>query len=156
MLLGETPGQLGLGRWHIAYVASALLFCHELSTSTSFSALRDSSPVYLSYNLQWWMSWLEHWWRAQRSVISIVNCRIPWINRILNVFCAFGTFLRACLLQSLLLLIPVTSGGSASSVSVCLCVSRITFLCPWHTQCACSYGCDAQHMTTSLGSVAAE
>ena len=46
VLLGETPGQLGLDRWHIAYVASVLLCCHKLSTS-SFNTLWDSSPVYL-------------------------------------------------------------------------------------------------------------
>ena len=143
VLLGETPGQLGLGGWHISYVASALLCCHKLLL---LHFIVGFVPSLSSYNLQWWMSWLEHWWRAQRSVISIVNCRIPWINRILNVFCAFGTFLRACLLQSLLLLLPVTLGSSASSVSVCLCVSGVTPSFPWHTQCACSCGCDAQHM----------
>ena len=30
-----------------------------------------------SYNFQRWMSWLVHRGRAQRSAISIVNCRIP-------------------------------------------------------------------------------
>ena len=44
VLLGETPGQFGLGGWHTAYVASALLFCH--TPSTSFNALWDSSPVF--------------------------------------------------------------------------------------------------------------
>ena len=140
------------GILRVCCICSALLSY----TLYCFQFIVGFVPCLLSYNLQWWMSWLEHWWRAQRSVISIVNCRIPWINRILNVFCAFGTFLRACLLQSLLLLLPVTLGGSASSVSVCLCVSRITFLCPWHTQCACSYGCDAQHISTVSVSVVAE
>ena len=57
---------------------------------------------YLRNNFQRLMSRLEHWWRAQRSVISIVNCRIPWTNRVLNAYCAFGISLKACLLQSLL------------------------------------------------------
>ena len=53
------------------------------------------------YNFQRWMSWLEQRWRAQRSAISIVNCRIPWTNRILNAYCAFGISLKACFLQCL-------------------------------------------------------
>ena len=141
----EDSRAVGVG-WmaYTSYVASVLLCCHHFLTS--FNSFAGFVPCPLIYNLQWWMSWLEHWWRAQRSVISIVNCRIPWINRILNVFCAFGTFLRACLLQSLLLLLPVAFGGSASCASVRPCVSRNTFSCPWHTQCACLYGCVAQHL----------
>ena len=57
--------------------------------------------IYLKNNFQRLMSRLEHWWRAQRSVISIVNCRIPWTNRVLNAYCAFGISLKACLLQRL-------------------------------------------------------
>ena len=144
---GDSRAVLGLGGWHIHFVfSSAQLCCHHFFTIYSFTSFVGFVPCPLIYNLQWWMSWLEHWWRAQRSVISIVNCRIPWINRILNVFCAFGTFLRACLLQSLLLLLPVAFGGSASCASVRPCVSRNTFSCPWHTQCACLYGCVAQHL----------
>jgi len=47
------------------------------------------------------MSRLKQRWRAQRSVINIVNCRIPRTNRTLNVHCAVGLFLAACLLQCL-------------------------------------------------------
>ena len=32
---------------------------------------------------QWWMFWLIKRWRAQRTVVIIVNCRIPWTNWIL-------------------------------------------------------------------------
>ena len=53
----------------------------------------------MNNNFQRRMSRLDRQWRAQRSVINIVNCRIPWINRILNVYCAFGISLEACLLQ---------------------------------------------------------
>ena len=52
-------------------------------------------------NFQRQMSRLKQRWRAQRSVISIVNCRIPRTNRTLNVHCAVGLFLAACLLQCL-------------------------------------------------------
>ena len=146
--LGRLQGRQG---WVDGILRVLHLLCSAVTHSFTFiEYLVGFVPCLLSYNLQWWMSWLEHWWRAQRSVISIVNCRIPWINRILNVFCAFGTFLRACLLQSLLLLLPVTLGSSASSVSVCLCVSGITPSFPWHTQCACSCGFDAQHMYWTL------
>ena len=61
------------------------------------------------HNFQRRMSRLEQRWRAQRSVINIVNCRIPWTNRDLNVYCAFGISLKACLLQCLYLLMPVAS-----------------------------------------------
>ena len=63
----------------------------------------------LTHNFQRRMSRLEQRWRAQRSVISIVNCRIPWTNRDLNVYCAFGTCLKACLLQRLLIKMPQTT-----------------------------------------------
>ena len=45
------------------------------------------------------MSRFEQRWRAQRSAISIVNCRIPWADSVLNTCCAFGTYLKVCLLQ---------------------------------------------------------
>ena len=51
------------------------------------------------YNFQRWMSRFDQRWRAQRSAISIVNCRIPWTDRNLNAYCAFGISLTACLLQ---------------------------------------------------------
>ena len=53
------------------------------------------------HNFQHWMSWLGWWWRVQQSVISMLNSRISWINRDLNAHCAFGVFLKACLLQRL-------------------------------------------------------
>jgi hypothetical protein len=72
-----------------------------------------------SYNFQRRMSRLEQRWRAQRSVINIVNCRIPWTNRYLNVYCAFGISLKACLLQCLLLFIP-----AFASIAASFCASR--------------------------------
>ena len=54
-------------------------------------------------NFQHWMPWLGWWWRVQQNVISMLSSRISWINRNLIVHCAFGTFLKACLLQRLLL-----------------------------------------------------
>ena len=80
---------------------------------------------YCSCNFQRWMSWLEHRWRAQRSVMSIVNCRIPWINSNLNVHCAFGISLKACLLQSLCYLLPVIFPASkCGGITAHACVSR--------------------------------
>lgn len=58
------------------------------------------------HNFQHWMSWLGWWWRVQQSVISMLNSRISWINRDLNAHCAFGVFLKACLLQRLFFNIP--------------------------------------------------
>ena len=59
-----------------------------------------------TYNFQRWMSRFEQRWRAQRSAISIVNCRIPWTDRDLNAYCAFGISLKACLLQCLCFVVP--------------------------------------------------
>ena len=85
-----------------------------------------------SYNFQRRMSRLEQRWRAQRSVISIVNCRIPWTNRDLNVYCAFGLFLKACLLQCLLIFMPLTHAKSLGAVmGACLCVKEF---CPWRIE----------------------
>ena len=52
-----------------------------------------------SYIFQRWMFRFEQRWRVQRSAISIVNCRIPWADRVLNTCCAFGIYLKVCLLQ---------------------------------------------------------
>ena len=41
-------------------------------------------------HLQLWMPWVRHWWKVQWNVLSIVTCRIPRINGLLNVYCAFG------------------------------------------------------------------
>ena len=73
-----------------------------------------------AHNFQRWMSWLEHRWRAQRSAISILNCRIPWTNRNLNAYCAFGISLKACLLQCLCLLIPANSYFTICCEYLCL------------------------------------
>ena len=72
----------------------------------------------IKYNFQRRMSRLEQRWRAQRSVISIVNCRIPWTNRDLNVYCAFGISLKACLLQCLLIFMP---HAISKAIWFCLC-----------------------------------
>ena len=45
------------------------------------------------------MSWFKQRGRAQRSAISIVNCRTPGIDRHLNAACASGTSLGADLNQ---------------------------------------------------------
>jgi len=76
------------------------------------------------------MSRLEQRWRAQRSVIIIVNCRIPWTNRDLNVYCAFGTSLKACLLQCLFSLAPVLQllMAGARCESLCARFSTLTHL----------------------------
>ena len=79
----------------------------------------------IKHNFQRRMSRLEQRWRAQRSVISIVNCRIPWTNRDLNVYCAFGILLKACLLQCLLIFMPLTPAKFFLVPSVVrVCVSK--------------------------------
>ena len=91
-----------------------------------------SGPSFFEHNFQRRMSRLEQRWRAQRSVISIVNCRIPWTNRDLNVYCAFGLFLKACLLQCLLIFMPLTHAKSLGAVmGACLCVKEF---CPWRIE----------------------
>lgn len=45
------------------------------------------------------MSWLEHRWRVQWNVRSVVTCRSPRTNKSLNADGACGTFLQASLLQ---------------------------------------------------------
>ena len=95
-------------------------------------SFRVSDSFYWKYNFQRRMSRLEQRWRAQRSVISIVNCRIPWTNRDLNVYCAFGLFLKACLLQCLLIFMPLTHAKSLGAVmGACLCVKEF---CPWRIE----------------------
>ena len=99
---------------------SDVLFCDQ-----SF-ILGGWPPVIASYNFQRRMSRLEQRWRAQRSVISIVNCRIPWTNRDLNVYCAFGISLKACLLQCLLIFMPPLSSKSFGYfVCAYLCVKAL-------------------------------
>ena len=73
------------------------------------------------YNFQRRMSRLGQRWRAQRSVITIVNCRIPWINWDLNVYCAFGISPKACLPQCLIFTFPeLHSPGMYLCASGCL------------------------------------
>ena len=55
----------------------------------------------LSYNFQRGMSRLKYRGRAQQSVISNVNCKIPWVMSILNVHCTLGLSLKVCLLHCL-------------------------------------------------------
>ena len=100
-------------------------------------ALGDSSPHCIKHNFQRRMSRLEQRWRAQRSVISIVNCRIPWTNRDLNVYCAFGIYLKACLLQCLLIFMPLTLSNSLvlSCVRVCVPRSFVPLTHPVHRYC---------------------
>ena len=76
---------------------------------------------WLNHNFQRWMSRLGQRWRAQRSVITFVNCRIPWINRALNACCAFGIYLTACLLWCLLVWLPVAD----ISFNLCLCATCV-------------------------------
>jgi len=78
------------------------------------------------------MSWLGWWWRVQQSVISMLNSRISWINRDLNAHCAFGVFLKACLLQRLLSIISKLPWLSHAWLLHALCV-RGAF-CLWHMQ----------------------
>jgi hypothetical protein len=88
-------------------------------------ALGGSPPHCIEHNFQRRMSRLEQRWRAQRSVISIVNCRIPWTNRDLNVYCAFGISLKACLLQCLLIFMPLMHSKVLGAVMcACLCVKE--------------------------------
>ena len=63
------------------------------------------------------MSRFDQRWRAQRSAISIVNCRIPWTDRDLNAYCAFGISPKACLLQCLCFVVP----AAVTLRGVCCC-----------------------------------
>ena len=106
--------------------------CYNTSVSTCTSLGGLFGHRSLEHNFQRWMSRLEQRWRAQRSVISIVNCRIPWTNRDLNVYCAFGLFLKACLRQCLLIFMPLTHAKSLGACHGCV------FVCqgvrPWRIQ----------------------
>ena len=59
----------------------------------------ESKSSWKIHKFQLWMSRFERRWRVQWSAISIVNCRIPWADRNLNAYCAFGISLKACVLQ---------------------------------------------------------
>ena len=52
----------------------------------------------LIYNFQRWMSRLSQRWRTQRNAIRNANCRIQWIIKSLNAYCASGyTWEHSCL-----------------------------------------------------------
>ena len=96
-------------------------WCRFLYHMILFKVLLN--PVsYFNNNFQRRMPRFEQRWRAQRSVISVVNCRIPWTNRDLNVYCAFGISLKAYLLQCLyhLFLTAWTSLGVLAPESICV------------------------------------
>ena len=103
--------------------------CRNANVSVYCSGWFSTSCI--KHNFQRRMSRLEQRWRAQRSVISIVNCRIPWTNRDLNVYCAFGISLKARLLQCLLIFMPLTSCTELTFGAVmcaCLCVKELRAL----------------------------
>ena len=110
--------------WTVFLCWKATVICWNAYVYVSCSGWFATS-VHL-HNFQRRMSRLEQRWRAQRSVISIVNCRIPWTNRDLNVYCAFGISLKACLLQCLLIFMPLAHSNSFGSVMcACLCVKEL-------------------------------
>ena len=115
-----------------------------------------------AHNFQRWMSRFEQRWRAQRSAISIVNCRIPWTDRDLNAYCAFGISLKACLLQCLFCV--VSAAVAFKHAAVRFCASRCAcYLCQcfWgmrltrlycdgqitKASVVCSYSCSSQFGT---------
>ena len=90
-----------------------------LSIMFSFQGV---SPL-CHHNFQHWMSWLGWWWRVQQNVISMLNSRISWINRDLNAHCAFGVFLKACLLQRMFSIINKLSWLCHAWLLYALCVT---------------------------------
>ena len=119
-----------------AYLLSAPLLCCWASLCLALHlfilfVFGVSYPL-CHHNFQHWMSWLGWWWRVQQSVISMLNSRISWINRDLNAHCAFGVFLKACLLQRLLSIISKLPWLSHAWLLHALCV-RGAF-CLWHMQ----------------------
>ena len=87
-------------------------------------------------NFQHWMPWLGWRWRVQQSVINMLNSRIPWINRDLNVHCAFRLLLKACLFQCLCIHAHMQHAAAAWIIACCgvsLCVRAICS--SWHRQC---------------------
>ena len=85
------------------------------------------------HNFQHWMPWLGWRWRVQRSVISMLNSRISWIIRTLNTHCAFGVFLKACLLQCLVSWHQQSVVAQPCLVAACF-LCQLT-ICFWHMQC---------------------
>ena len=95
--------------------------CCRLSCEKILVVVHCVVCCWFYHNFQRWMSRLGQRWRAQRSVITFVNCRIPWINRVLNACCAFGIYLTACLLWCLLVWLPVAD----ISFNLCLCATCV-------------------------------
>ena len=118
--------------WTVFLCREATVICWNAYVYVSCSGWFATS-VHL-HNFQRRMSRLEQRWRAQRSVISIVNCRIPWTNRDLNVYCAFGISLKARLLQCLLIFMPLTYSKTFWCCHVCVFVCQGAS-CPWRIQC---------------------
>ena len=109
--------------WTVFLCCEATVICW--TAYISVCCLGWLSTSLHKHNFQRRMSRLEQRWRAQRSVISIVNCRIPWTNRDLNVYCAFGISLKARLLQCLLIFMPLTYSNLLVLSCVRVCVPRI-------------------------------
>ena len=80
------------------WLSARLFVLSSLSLASGSYSHISSEWISISLfdNFQRRMSRLEQRWRAQRSVISIVNCRIPWTNRDLNVHCAFHKQTSGC------------------------------------------------------------
>ena len=139
---------------------------HDALRTCPFPSLASCMQVYAAsssyiywgvYNFQRWMSRFEQRWRVQRSAISIVNCRIPWADRDLNTYCAFGISLKAYVLQCLFILTRnILFCGetvfmvccSSHSVDICvhireglwltrpLCVDQLANFCEWSWLCS--------------------
>ena len=63
--------------------------------------------LFHNHKIQRWMTRLCEPSRMQRSVKIYVNCRIPRTKRDLNIYCAFGISLKACLVQCQLVRVPI-------------------------------------------------
>ena len=98
------------------------------------------------HNFQRWMSRLKQRWRAQRSVIIIVNCRVPWTNRSLNVSCAARISLAACLLQCLYLFMCFLHVLCAPPPALQGDAFRICFEWSWQ----CVKGCMSQDLCPGI------
>ena len=95
---------------------AVFLFCIRCHVPSRSPAQIFRLSLHASHNSQRWMSRLGQRRRAQRSVVTTVNCRIPRTNRNLNAVCAFGTCLKVCLFQCLSNLLPAPSSPACSRV----------------------------------------
>ena len=128
---------VGLDMMHCKLVCS-----HRLFFRMKVYVASSSYVHWGVYNFQRWMSRFEQRWRVQRSAISIVNCRFPWANRVLNTYCTFGIFLKACVLQCLFALILtmllhdwIDIMVYCSSHSVDIRVDICLRVCDWQDRC---------------------